>query len=132
MNEDPSSDELTIEQAADALNVSVSFIADLIEARTSTDDAASSKPDPDIVQAAITRLGVSPENTIMVGDTPFDLQAAERCGIRSIAFRCGGFWPDGDLKGACRIFSGPEEFLEQISRSTVESPHSLPAQSRAS
>jgi excisionase family DNA binding protein len=34
MNEDPSSDELTIEQAADVLNVSVSFIADLIEART--------------------------------------------------------------------------------------------------
>jgi phosphoglycolate phosphatase-like HAD superfamily hydrolase len=49
----------------------------------------------------------------MVGDTPYDLEAAGRAGVRSIAFRCGG-WPDDRLGEATRIYDGPWDMLDRI------------------
>src|SRR4028119_698178 len=52
--------------------VEIAGIGALLEARTSADDAESSKPDPDIVQAALARLELPPGETVMLGDTPHD------------------------------------------------------------
>jgi len=86
-------------------------VADLIACRTSSDDAEESKPDPDIVVAALRRAGAPPEAAVMIGDTPYDIEAARRAGVGAIVFRCGGYWPDGSLGGALAIFDDPETLL---------------------
>lgn len=83
------------------------------EVRTSSDDAERSKPDPDIVTAALARLQLPPEDVIMVGDTPYDVTAAGRAGLDCIAFRCGG-WKDRDLAGAVAVFDGPRDLLSRL------------------
>jgi len=91
----------------------------LIDKRASKDDAAESKPDPDIVQAALARARSGPESTVMVGDTPYDIQAARRAGIATIALRCGGYWSDRDLDGALCIMRDPQELLDQWRQAAV-------------
>ena len=88
-------------------------IDDLVGSKSaSSDDADKSKPDPDIINAALKKLKVRPNATVMVGDTPYDIEAARRANLNTFAFRCGGFWKDNDLKNAIRIMDGPADFLE--------------------
>lgn len=86
---------------------------EFIEASTSSDDAENSKPDPDIVHAALGRLGQPPGKVVLLGDTPYDLEASRRAGIRMIAVRCGG-WDDADLKGAVQIYDDPADLLARF------------------
>ena len=58
--------------------------------------ASNSKPDPDIVRAALARTGCAAQDVIMLGDTPYDIEAAHRTGLGTIALRCGG-WSDQAL-----------------------------------
>ena len=88
-------------------------VGDLIPRRTSSDDADRSKPDPDIVQAALARAGTPPAGAVMIGDTPYDIEAARRAGVDCIALRCGGWWQDRDLAGAIAIADDPQDLLEQ-------------------
>jgi HAD superfamily hydrolase (TIGR01509 family) len=90
----------------------------LIEDATSSSDAERSKPDPDIVQAALGNLGLGPEEVVMVGDTPYDIEAAARAGIKTIAFRSGG-WSDEGLKEAIAIFDGPDDLRERFESSPI-------------
>lgn len=94
-------------------------IDDLIDLETSSDDADSSKPDPDIFEAALEKLGHPPvEETIVVGDTPWDIEAAKKAGLRTIAVRCGGF-RDEDLRGAIAIFDNPADLLARYASSPL-------------
>lgn len=86
-------------------------VIDLMPLRISKDDAAESKPDPDIVQAALDRVHASATRSIMIGDTPFDIEAAHRAGVAAIALRCGGYWSDADLQGALVILDDPAALL---------------------
>jgi HAD superfamily hydrolase (TIGR01509 family) len=88
-------------------------VADLFPARTSKDDAPSSKPEPDIVAAALAKVDADPSTTVMIGDTPYDIEAAARAGIETIALRCGGYWTDDKLAAAVAIFDDPAALLEQ-------------------
>ena len=92
-------------------------VADLVTNRASKDDAAESKPDPDIVCAALAKARGGPESTLMVGDTPYDIEAAGRAGVASAALRCGGYWTDRDLRGALYIFDDPKDLLGRWQRS---------------
>jgi len=86
-------------------------VADLIPKRTSSGDVEDSKPDPDVVHAALARAGATPEEAVFVGDTPYDVEAGARAGVGVIAVRCGGHWQDEDLRGAVMIVNDPEELL---------------------
>jgi beta-phosphoglucomutase-like phosphatase (HAD superfamily) len=86
-------------------------LADLIPERTSKDDASASKPDPDIVLAALAKAHARAEQSVLVGDTPYDIDAAGRAGVRAIALRCGGYWDDQSLRGADDIFDDPAALL---------------------
>jgi HAD superfamily hydrolase (TIGR01509 family) len=93
--------------------------ADLVEATTSKDDAGSSKPCPDIFEAALARLApLGADEAAVVGDTPWDAKAAGKLGLRTIGFRCGGF-PDEALAaaGACELYDGAEDLLARYDRS---------------
>jgi HAD superfamily hydrolase (TIGR01509 family) len=97
-------------------------IADLMQEATSSGDADASKPAPDIVQAALGKAGCGPGEAVMLGDTPYDVEAATRAGVPIIALRCGG-WSDAELKGAVVVYDDPAELLERwgeaVARLTV-------------
>jgi HAD superfamily hydrolase (TIGR01509 family) len=90
----------------------------LMDAATSSDDAEESKPDPDIVQAALRKAGAAAGEALLIGDTPYDIEAARRSGVRTIAFRCGG-WTDPDLAGASAIYDGPWDLLARLDDSPL-------------
>lgn len=96
---------------------------DLVEEQTSSADAKQSKPDPDIVQKTLERMDMPPEEVIMFGDTAYDIEAASKAGLGTIAFRCGG-WKDEDLKGAIAIYNDPEDLMEHFNESPLGSQKS--------
>jgi HAD superfamily hydrolase (TIGR01509 family) len=96
----------------------------LMDSTTSSDDADRSKPDPDIVKAALDRTGCPPADVIMIGDTPYDVEAALRAGIAIIALRCGG-WPDSELTGAVAIYTDPADLLDHYDLSPFRRPAPL-------
>lgn len=96
----------------------VAGVADLVEEETSSADAERSKPDPDIVRAALEKAGCSERQAVMLGDTPYDVEAASSAGVGVIALRCGG-WGDGDLAGAIAIFEDPADLLARYEESPL-------------
>lgn len=78
--------------------------------KTSSDDAESSKPDPDIVHAALQRAKLAADEAILIGDTPYDIEAGRRAGVDVIAVRCGG-WRDDGLHGAAALYDDPADLL---------------------
>jgi HAD superfamily hydrolase (TIGR01509 family) len=96
-------------------------IEDLLEAATSADDAERSKPHPDIFQAALASIRhVRPEESIVVGDTPYDVIAAAKAGIRTIGLLSGGFTEE-DLRsaGAVEIYQDVADLLERFDESLL-------------
>lgn len=94
-------------------------IDDLVDIETSSDDAEKSKPHPDIFEAALEKLGRPPAgDCIVVGDTPYDIDAAAKAGMRTIAVRCGGF-PEETLRGAIAIYDSPADLLLRYEESPL-------------
>jgi HAD superfamily hydrolase (TIGR01509 family) len=89
---------------------------DLIAEAATSSDAAHSKPDPDIVVAAARKAALPPELLVMLGDTPYDVEAAARAGIRAVGLRCGG-WSDADLGGAVAVYDDPADLLARYDAS---------------
>jgi phosphoglycolate phosphatase-like HAD superfamily hydrolase len=85
-------------------------VQDLIEDGTSADDVERTKPDPDVVQVALKKSGERSGDVIMLGDTPYDVEAAQDAGIRIVAVRCGG-WDDRTLTGAAAVYEDPADLL---------------------
>ena len=90
----------------------------LMDAKTSSDDAEESKPEPDIILAALKRAKASAGRAVLIGDTPYDVEAGLRAGVKVIGFRCGG-WSDADLAGAIAIYDGPWDLLEKLDGSPL-------------
>jgi membrane protein len=94
---------------------------DLVEATTSADDVAHTKPAPDIFATAMAKLpGVAPEEAIVVGDTPYDIEAAAKCGLAAVAVRSGKF-PDAALRdaGAVAIYDDAAALLADYDASPL-------------
>jgi len=73
---------------------------DLVTAVTSSDDVERTKPAPDIFATALAKLsGIDATEALVVGDTPYDIEAAGKCGIAAVALRSGKF-PDEVLQAA--------------------------------
>jgi HAD superfamily hydrolase (TIGR01509 family) len=96
-------------------------VTDLIEEATTSSDAEESKPDPDIVLAALRSAGCSADEAIMLGDTPYDVEASTRAGVAIVAVRCGG-WSDADLGGAVAVYDDPRDLLAGLPSSPFFAP----------
>lgn len=86
------------------------LVDDLLDEATTSSDAEASKPEPDIVEAALSKINVQPQQAVMIGDTPYDIQSAKAAGVGIIAVRCGGF-DDSQLEGALAIYDHPADLL---------------------
>lgn len=96
-------------------------VGDLVDALTSKNDVEHSKPDPDIFGAALEKVApLSTADVLVVGDTPYDVEAAGKLGIRTIGVRCGGF-ADRDLlgAGACALYDDPADLLARYDASPL-------------
>jgi HAD superfamily hydrolase (TIGR01509 family) len=94
---------------------------DLVAATTSADDVEHSKPCPDIFAAALGKVApIGPGETVVVGDSPFDMQAAKKLGLATIGVRSGGF-PDDVLltAGADELHDNPQELLRNYESSLL-------------
>jgi phosphoglycolate phosphatase-like HAD superfamily hydrolase len=98
----------------DAL-LEIAGVAELLRRSESSTDAEKSKPDPDVVHAGLARRRVAKARVLLVGDTPYDVQAAAIAGVRTIALRCGG-WDDDELAGALAIHDGPWALARVLER----------------
>ena len=99
----------------------IANISDLLEGETSADDAESSKPEPDIFEAALDKLGrPEPSSCVVIGDTPYDAIAAARAGLRTIGVLCGGF-PIESLRGAgcIEIYLDPTDLLAHYEQTVI-------------
>ena len=112
----------------------VDFALDLLDARdladewTSSADADETKPAPDLLQVALKKLGAPQDApSVMIGDSPFDVQAAKNAGMPAVVVRSGGFGDD-ELRdaGAVAIFDTPADLTADLDRLTgtlcTESP----------
>jgi HAD superfamily hydrolase (TIGR01509 family) len=93
-------------------------VAGLFDQIVTSDDADASKPDPDLVQAALEKLGVGPREAVMIGDTPYDITSAARAGVSTIALRSGG-WKDRDLASAIAIYDHPADLMSHLDASPL-------------
>lgn len=73
--------------------MTVANVADLVplNMRITGDDTEGPKPQPAPIRAALARLGVGARETVMIGDTPYDIEAGHKAGVATIAVRSGGW-----------------------------------------
>ncbi len=94
-------------------------VADLILATASAGDAEHSKPNPDIVLAALRKMSHPTTQAVMIGDTPYDIEAARRARLPAIALRCGGWWSDEHLRDAIAIYNDPADLCRHFGASPL-------------
>ncbi|MDB4877568.1 MAG: hydrolase, haloacid dehalogenase-like family [Gemmatimonadetes bacterium] len=112
--------ELVIATSSDAEQLNAMLeqtgLDELVERKTSSSDADRSKPDPDIIEAALKKGRLAPNEALMLGDTPYDIDAASAAGVGTVALRSGG-WPDRALRGAVAIYDDAEELFRKFDES---------------
>ena len=99
----------------------IARIAELIDASTSSDEVERSKPYGDIFAAALAKAAPArPDDTVVVGDTPYDAEAATKVGLRTVGVLCGGF-PEDDLRaaGCTAVFRDPSDLLARYGQSPL-------------
>ena len=90
-------------------------IDDLVHGHTSADDAEKSKPHPDIFEAALSKIkGAKPNEAIVVGDTPYDAEAARRGGMKAVGALTGGFSEQQLREAGCvAVFADIKDMLQR-------------------
>jgi HAD superfamily hydrolase (TIGR01509 family) len=96
-------------------------LGDLVDDSVTSGDAEKSKPHPDIFAAALGKLApLGADDVVVVGDSPFDAEAAGKIGLRTVGVLCGGF-PEEVLRraGCAAIFRDPAHLLAELERSPL-------------
>ena len=98
----------------------IAHIEDLIEEESTKDDAAKSKPHPDIFEATLKRLALKPHEVLALGDTPYDAESAGKAGIWTIGVESGG-WTRAELlhAGCIEVYKDVGELLDCFDQSAL-------------
>jgi HAD superfamily hydrolase (TIGR01509 family) len=93
-------------------------IAELVDVTVSSEDVDQSKPAPDVFEVALQKLDVGADQAIVIGDSPYDAEAAAKTGIRSIGVLSGAF-PEQSLRdaGCIAVYPGPAGLLANLDTS---------------
>ena len=90
----------------------IARVADLVDVTTSSDDVEESKPAPDIFEVVLKKLGMRGGDTVAIGDTPYDAEAAGKAGIATIGVLSGGFTEKSLRQAGCvQVYPGPAALL---------------------
>ena len=93
---------------------------DLADAWTTSADVESTKPAPDLVHAALDRVDGSSDAAVMVGDTPWDVHAARKAGVPTIAVLTGGFAIEElEESGAAGVFESVAQLRERLNETAL-------------
>ncbi|WP_396450135.1 HAD family hydrolase [Actinomadura sp.] len=93
---------------------------DAVDEATSASEVGESKPSPDLVHLALERAGVPAGRAVFVGDTRWDVEAAERAGMPCVCVLTGGWSRDELLKaGAAAVYDGPRALLDDLDASPL-------------
>jgi HAD superfamily hydrolase (TIGR01549 family) len=86
-----------------------------LTAVTSSEDADTAKPEPELIEVALHRADVDAANAILVGDTVWDGRASNRAGVRFVGVRSGGIG-EAELRdaGAAEVFDDPAHILRSL------------------
>jgi len=95
-------------------------IDDVLDAATGAGDADNSKPDPDILQAALDRIELTPDRAVLVGDAVWDVYAAAELDMPCIGLTCGGI-SAAELReaGAVEVYADPRDLLDHLGDSVI-------------
>jgi HAD superfamily hydrolase (TIGR01509 family) len=111
----------TVVLASSAKADEVEHYVDLLAARniadawTTSADVEETKPQPDLVNSALTKAEADAKDAVMVGDTTWDIRAAKAAKVPTIAVRTGGFGVDElEKAGAAAVFESVAELLEKL------------------
>lgn len=93
---------------------------DAIAGTTTSDDVSTAKPSPDLLQVAMEQHDLDPDRTVVVGDTVWDVEAAERAGLPCVALLSGGM-SVGELTeaGAVEVYEDPADLLAALAGSPI-------------
>ena len=117
--------------ASSAKQDEVEHYLDLLDARELTDswttsaDVEATKPEPDLVHAALNLVDAEPSTAVMIGDTPWDVEAALKAGVETLAVVTGGFAAQ-ELQeaGAADVFESVGELLQRLDETRLGSASS--------
>jgi HAD superfamily hydrolase (TIGR01509 family) len=88
---------------------------DIVEAWTTSADVESTKPAPDLVQAALEKVDGRPDQAVLIGDTPWDVEAALKAGVPTLTVLTGGFSAQELTDaGAVSVFESVAQLREQL------------------
>jgi HAD superfamily hydrolase (TIGR01509 family) len=111
----------TVVLASSAKEAEIDHYLDLLDGReladawTTSDDVQSTKPAPDLVHAALERVDGSAANAVMIGDTPWDVHAASKAGVPTLAVLTGGFAIEElEESGAAAVFESVAELSNRL------------------
>jgi HAD superfamily hydrolase (TIGR01509 family) len=98
----------------------IAAVADLLDVMVSSEDVEQSKPAPDIFEVTLQKLEVPPDGAIVIGDSPYDAQAAGKTGLRTIGLLSGAF-PEQSLRdaGCVAVYPGPAGLFASLARSPL-------------
>ena len=87
---------------------------ELVDAWTTKDDVEATKPAPDLVKAALEKAGTG--EAVLVGDTPWDVEAAHKAGLETICVLTGGAFSREQLRdtGAAAVFESVQELRDHL------------------
>lgn len=99
----------------------IARIADLIDSATSSDDAERSKPFPDIFEAALAKLEpLTGSEAVVIGDTPYDAEAARKAQMKCIGVLSGGFSEQALKDAGCiAVYRDVEDLLRNYDSSPL-------------
>ena len=102
-------------------HVELCNISELVDHAVTAEDTARTKPHPDVFVASLEKLGrPDPRTCIAVGDTPYDVVAAQRAGLATIGISAGGFDAEALRQaGAVEVYEDPGELLDRLDDSAI-------------
>jgi HAD superfamily hydrolase (TIGR01509 family) len=111
----------TVVLASSAKSQELEHYLTLLDARSLADDWTDSsdveqtKPEPDLLVAALEKVGADPKDAVMIGDSVWDCQAAKRAKVRSVGVLTGGFSEQELMEaGASKVYSAVDELRQSL------------------
>jgi HAD superfamily hydrolase (TIGR01509 family) len=115
----------TVVLASSSISKHAEHFVDLLEVRelvdgwTTKDDVDATKPEPDLIRAALAKAGN--DDAVMIGDAPWDVEAARKAGIDTLTVLTGGAYSAAELHeaGAVAVFESVKELQDRLNETPL-------------